>query len=110
LAGLWRKGRLKGSRESEDDGGGDLWLARVVVALMKMRRNGGDGDGRREVKSGKREDGELKWQGVLCSVLGEQPPRTPGDDDFVSKKKKTEVGAAASFDQEEEWWLLYRWV
>jgi hypothetical protein len=30
----------------------------------------------------------LKWQGVLGSVLGEQPLRTPGDSDFVSKKRK----------------------
>jgi len=43
------------------------------------------------------EDGELKWQRVIGSVLGEQQPRTPGDDDFVSKKTNQLLGAATHF-------------
>jgi hypothetical protein len=43
------------------------------------------------------EDGELKWQGVIGSVLGEQQPRTPGDDNFISKKTNQLARGCISF-------------
>jgi hypothetical protein len=43
------------------------------------------------------EDGELKWQGVIGSVLGEQQPRTLGDDNFISKKTNQLARGCISF-------------
>ena len=50
------------------------------------------------------ENRELKWQGVLGSVLGEQQPRTPGDGRFVSKteNKILPLGGCGSFDFKRE--------
>ena len=43
------------------------------------------------------EDEELKWQGVLGSVLGEQQPRSLGTATLFPKKNQSAAGGGSSF-------------